>query len=97
VNIKRKGIHSTNRASVGGPAIAHSRDQDEERMSRLESIPLKFLRFAAVRDRTGLSRSTIWRLERRGEFPRHRRISPNAVGWLEVEIQDWMLTKTATD
>ena len=37
----------------------------------------------AVRDRTGLSRSTIWRLERRGTFPMHRRISLNAVGWLE--------------
>ncbi|PYQ71873.1 MAG: transcriptional regulator [Acidobacteria bacterium] len=46
-----------------------------------------------VRGRTGLSRSTIWRLERRGEFPRHRRISPNAVGWLEQEINEWMVAK----
>jgi prophage regulatory protein len=97
VNIKRKEIQSSNRASVDRPAVDHLRGQGKDRISRLESIPLKFLRFAAVRDRTGLSRSTIWRLERRGEFPRHRRISPNAVGWLEVEIQDWMLTKTATD
>ena len=28
--------------------------------------PLRFLRFPAVRARTGLSRSTIWRLERHG-------------------------------
>jgi prophage regulatory protein len=41
--------------------------------------PLKLLRFPAVRDRTGLSRSTIWRLERKGAFPRHHRISANAV------------------
>lgn len=64
------------------------------RIERLQSVPLKFLRFRAIRDRTGLSRSTIWRLERRGEFPRHRRISANAVGWLEQEINDWMLAKT---
>ena len=31
--------------------------------------PLKLLRFASVRSRTGLSRSTIWRLERNGGFP----------------------------
>jgi prophage regulatory protein len=67
------------------------------RVERLRSVPLKFLRFHAVRDRTGLSRSTIWRLERRGEFPKHRRISTNAVGWLEQEINDWMLAKTGAD
>lgn len=55
--------------------------------------PLKLLRFAAVRDRTGLSRSTIWRLERRGDFPRHRRISPNAVAWVEHEILEWIASR----
>ena len=54
------------------------------------SLPLKLLRFPVVRERTGLSRSTIWRLERRGEFPRHHRIAPNVVAWLEEEISDWI-------
>jgi prophage regulatory protein len=61
------------------------------RLERLESIPLRFLRFSAVRERTGLSRSTIWRLERRGVFPKHRRISSNAVAWLEQEVNEWVL------
>ncbi|MFN7984137.1 MAG: AlpA family phage regulatory protein [Vicinamibacterales bacterium] len=52
--------------------------------------PTRVLRFEAVRDRTGLSRSTIWRLERRGTFPMHRRISLNAVGWLEEEVDQWI-------
>ena len=51
--------------------------------------PIRFLRFPAVLARTALSRS-IWRLERRGEFPRHRRISRNAVAWIEAEVADWM-------
>jgi len=63
-------------------------------LARIDGIPLKFLRFTTVRDRTGLSRSTIWRLERQGAFPKHRRISTNAVGWLEQEINDWVLSKT---
>jgi prophage regulatory protein len=51
------------------------------------------LRFPAVRDRTGLSRTTVWRLERLGAFPRHRRISANAVAWLEEEIVGWIREK----
>jgi prophage regulatory protein len=61
------------------------------KLERLEAIPLKFLRFSAVRERTGLSRSTIWRLEREGGFPKHRKISANAVGWLEQEVNEWVL------
>ena len=56
-------------------------------------VPLRLLRFPAVRERTGLSRSTIWRLERRGEFPRHRRISANAVAWVEQEVAHWIQSR----
>ena len=59
--------------------------------------PLRFLRFPIVRARTGLSRTTIWRLERRGDFPRHRRISSNAVAWAEHEVADWIRSKLGTD
>jgi prophage regulatory protein len=57
------------------------------------SRSLKLLRFPAVRERTGLSRSTIWRLEREGDFPRHRRISPNAVAWVEDEVLSWIQSR----
>ena len=55
--------------------------------------PLKLLRFPAVRERTGLSRSTIWRLERRGAFPQHHRISPNVVAWVEEDVTSWIELK----
>lgn len=64
--------------------IAHGRD-------RVTSV--KLLRFPAVRERTGLSRSTIWRLERHGDFPKHRRISANAVAWVEEEVISWIYSK----
>jgi prophage regulatory protein len=51
---------------------------------------LKLLRFPVVRERTGLPRSTIWRLERRGEFPKHYRIAPNVVAWSEQEVSHWI-------
>jgi prophage regulatory protein len=56
-------------------------------------LSLKLLRFPAVRERTGLSRSTIWRLERQGEFPKHRRISANVVAWVEEEVMGWIHSK----
>ncbi len=58
--------------------------------------PLTLLRFPAVRERTGLSRSTIWRLERRGEFPRHHRIAPNVVTWVEEDVYDWIQLRTSS-
>lgn len=54
----------------------------------------RLLRPRAVCERTGLSRSTLWRLERRGEFPPHRQISTNAVGWLEEEVNAWIRSRT---
>ena len=41
----------------------------------------------------GLSRSTIWRLEREGLFPLRRKISKKATAWLEEEIRDWIATR----
>jgi prophage regulatory protein len=53
---------------------------------------LRILRERQVVERTGLSRSTLWRLERRGHFPARRRIAPGAVGWLESEIDEYLST-----
>jgi prophage regulatory protein len=39
---------------------------------------------------TGLSRSTRWRMERAGQFPRRRKISPGCTGWLASEIAAWI-------
>ena len=47
------------------------------------------LRYPEVVRRTGLSRVTIWRKVRAGEFPPPRELSKNAVGWLESEIEVW--------
>jgi prophage regulatory protein len=82
---------SQRNAGMAMENAAASEGGTSSRLARLESIPLKFLRFSAVRERTGLSRSTIWRLERQGVFPKHRRISANAVGWLEQEVNEWVL------
>lgn len=48
------------------------------------------LRFPQVKAMVGLSRSTIWRLERLGQFPKRRQISPRTVAWLREEVDEWI-------
>jgi prophage regulatory protein len=50
----------------------------------------RIIREPECRQITGLSRSTRWRLERAGEFPRRRRISSGCTGWLASEMADWI-------
>jgi prophage regulatory protein len=37
-----------------------------------------------------LSEPTIWRMERRGEFPQRIRVSPGRVAWRRSEIERWL-------
>lgn len=39
---------------------------------------------------TGLSYTTIFKLEQAGLFPKRRRISANRVCWLKSEVEEWM-------
>ena len=42
---------------------------------------------------TGLSRPTVWRLERDGRFPSRVQISSSRVGWVGSEIQQWIQSR----
>jgi prophage regulatory protein len=53
-------------------------------------MAVRFVRFKELRQRVGLSRTSIWRLERKGQFPRRRQLSDNAVAWLEDEVDQWV-------
>ena len=47
------------------------------------------LRLPEVKRSTGLSRSTIYLRIAEGKFPKPVSLGGRAVGWLEVEIQEW--------
>jgi prophage regulatory protein len=51
------------------------------------------LRRPAVLVMTGLSDSSLLRLERTGEFPRARRIGGRTVGWLQGEVREWLRSR----
>lgn len=49
----------------------------------------RLLSWEKVKDITGLSRSTAWRMTRAGAFPSRVSISPGRVGWWESELTAW--------
>ena len=51
---------------------------------------MKMLREKDVKQLTGLSRVTRWRLEKRGEFPKKVKLTERCVGWPEAEIMEWL-------
>lgn len=53
--------------------------------------PPQFLRIEDVMDRTGFARSQVYRMIRRGEFPKQIRISHKLAVWSERAISDWIL------
>ena len=53
----------------------------------------KILRFPEVEEKIGLSRSTVWRLERAGKFPQRVRIGLRGIGWYESEIDDFLANR----
>ena len=48
------------------------------------------LRLPQVKARTGLSRSTIDLRISEGTFPKPVSLGARAVGWIDLEIQEWL-------
>jgi len=57
--------------------------------------PDRILRMNTVLDRTGLSKSTLYRKMRAGTFPPKIRISITGTGWRESDIDRWVANPTA--
>lgn len=55
----------------------------------------RIMRRREVQRRTGLSRSSLYRLIASGSFPASIQLSANAVGWLEAEVSAWIAGRVA--
>ena len=51
---------------------------------------MKILNPSEVVEKTGLSRVTLWRLEKSGQFPKRVNLTEARVGWAEEEIDEWI-------
>jgi len=58
-------------------------------------MPEKILRLAAVKELTGLSRSSVYQKIAAGSFPEPISLGARAVGWLESDVGAWIENKIA--
>jgi prophage regulatory protein len=57
---------------------------------------LEILRLPQVCEVTGLCRSMIYQMEADRRSPRRIKISTRAVGWLETEVNAWLIRRIAS-
>lgn len=55
----------------------------------------RILRLPETEAYTGLSRATIYRLKKRGEFPPSIPIGPRCRGWDIIDLNEWLETRRA--
>ena len=54
---------------------------------------MRIIRLKEVIDSTGLAKSTIYKFISGGVFPKPISLGDRCGGWLESEVQDWILAK----
>lgn len=54
---------------------------------------MKILNVKQVSEITGLSKETIWRYRKLGQFPSSMKIGIRGIGWLQSDIETWILGK----
>ncbi|WP_080568347.1 helix-turn-helix transcriptional regulator [Pseudomonas oryzihabitans] len=57
------------------------------------AIAERFIRFDSLAEIVGLSRTTIYRLEQQGKFPKRVKLGSNSVAWRQSEVLNWMSVK----
>ena len=45
------------------------------------------------RNITSISRSTAWKLEREGKFPKRKQLGPKSCGWLLSDLLIWITVR----
>jgi prophage regulatory protein len=53
----------------------------------------RIIREREVRQVTGISRVTRWRLERKDQFPKRVKLTERCIGWLEEEVLAWLMER----
>jgi predicted DNA-binding transcriptional regulator AlpA len=74
------------------PEDAMIPDGDERRPGPT-GAPDRLLPWRAVQERTGLSRTTAWRMQKTGEFPAPVIVSRGRVGWRQSEVDAWTASR----
>ena len=76
----------------------HQAEKQRRNKSRKVLAPLgRMLRRKDVRRVTGLSDTTIWRLEKAGKFVPRVQLTEATVGWPEQNVREWLESRKTVD
>ncbi|WP_193548458.1 helix-turn-helix transcriptional regulator [Azospirillum palustre] len=53
----------------------------------------RIIRFKQLKERVPYSRMHVYRLEKAGHFPKRVPLGPNSVGWIESEVDEWIVSR----
>ncbi|WP_312600746.1 helix-turn-helix transcriptional regulator [Pseudomonas luteola] len=54
---------------------------------------MRIIRLKEVMDSTGLARSTVYKYISEDAFPKPVSLGERCVGWIESEVQEWILAR----
>ncbi len=57
---------------------------------------MRAIRLRGVIEKTGLAKTTIYRLEQAGKFPKRFKLGELASAWDEAEVDAWLEARAAT-
>ena len=57
---------------------------------------MRIIKLKEVLNKTGLGRSTLYNLIGASQFPKPIPLGLRAVGWLESEIEEWIMARVRT-
>ena len=60
----------------------------------LDALEDRILPWSQVKVVCGLSRTTVWRMQKTGDFPACVQVSQNRVGWWQSELLAWRRART---
>lgn len=58
---------------------------------------LQIIRPSELANLLGVSKQTVWRMEKRGDLPARFKISKRAVGWTRESIREFLEAKQETE
>jgi len=60
-------------------------------------MALRIMRLSEVKMVTGLSKTTIYRFEKEGRFPSRISLGKRSVGWMEDDVQNFLMSLRNAD
>jgi prophage regulatory protein len=63
---------------------------EEHQAAQVDTWNDRIVMFPEVRAVTGLGRTTIWRMENEGTFPKRFYVSKGMIAWRKSDIERWI-------